>query len=40
MDNTVVVDCGSSTLKAGLAASFPNDQEPSVVSTDCDLYTL
>lgn len=31
MESVVVIDIGSQTLKAGLAAGFPNDQEPRLV---------
>lgn len=31
MDNLVVLDYGAQTFKAGLAANFPNDEEPRVV---------
>lgn len=31
MDNTIVLDCGSDTFKAGYTHDFPSEEEPRVV---------
>ena len=34
MEGAVVLDCGSGSIKAGRASSFPSDNEPYVVSIE------
>ena len=34
MENVVVLDCGTSAFRAGLALNFPSDDEPRVVRAD------